>query len=154
MNKELEMLKLSTRLDCFFCGFILTDTEEETEKVISKLGNSVVHITDCDTVEKLRIIKDRIMNGEKIVISNLSPLYELFSEGDKENHDGIYQFYQKFTEVYRDRIWTTHGQIYFVLSKKEEEQFYNTGPMRDNHFKTMLIKTFDFTKQKTYRKEG
>lgn len=32
MNKELEMLKLTTKLDCFFCGFILTDTEEETKK--------------------------------------------------------------------------------------------------------------------------
>lgn len=153
MNKELEKLKLTTKLDCFFCGFILTDTEEETKKVISELGDQVIQITDCDSVEKVKALKDRIMKGEKIILSNLSSLYEVFAEGDKENHDGIYQFYQNFTIAYRDKLWTSSGQIYFVLSKEEEEQFYYPGVMRDNHFRTMLMKTFDLTKQKTYRKE-
>ena len=153
MNKELEKLKLTTKLDCFFCGFILTDMEEETKKVISELGDQVIQITDCDSVEKVKVLKDRIMKGEKIILSNLSSLYEVFAEGDKENHDGIYQFYQNFTIAYRDKLWTSSGQIYFVLSKEEEEQFYYPGVMRDNHFRTMLMKTFDLTKQKTYRKE-
>ena len=155
MNKELEFLEISTNLDFFFCGFIIADTEEELTNALSELGENVVHITDCDSVEKVMEVKNRVMNGEKIILSNLSPLYEVFSEGDKENHDGIYQFYQRFTEVYRDNLWLSQrGQIYFTLSKEEEEQFYNPGPMRDNHFRTMVMKTFDLTKQKTYRKEG
>lgn len=153
MNKELERLKTTTSLDCFFCGFILSDNEEELNIAINGLGNQVTQITDCDSVEKIKTVKDRVMKGEKLILSNLSPLYKIFAAGDKENHDGIYQFYQKFTEAYRDRLWTTTGQIYFVLSKEEEEQFYHPGTMRDNHFRTMLMKTFDLTKQKTYRKE-
>ncbi len=154
MNKELEQLKISINLDCFFCGFILSDTEEELNNVLNELGDKIIQITDCDSVEKVKTVKEKVMNGERIILSNLSPLYEIFAAGDKESHDGIYQFYQKFTEAYRDRLWTTTGQIYFVLSKEEEEQFYHPGKMRDNHFRTMLMKTFDFTKQKTYRKEG
>ena len=140
-------------MDCFFCGFILCDTEKELNNVLNELGDKIIQITDCDSVEKVKTVKEKVMNGERIILSNLSPLYEIFAAGDKENHDGIYQFYQKFTEAYRDRLWTTKGQIYFVLSKEEEEQFYHPGTMRDNHFRTMLMKTFDLTKQKTYRKE-
>ena len=143
-----------TNINFFFCGFIIADTEEELTNALSELGENVVHITDCDSVEKVVEVKNRVMNGEKIILSNLSPLYEVCSEGDKENHDGIYQFYQWFTEAYRDNLWLSRrGQIYFTLSKEEEEQFYNPGPMRDNHFRNMVMKTFDLTKQKTYRKE-
>ena len=78
----------------------------------------------------------------------------MFSEGDKENHDGIYQFYQRFTEAYRDNLWLSQrGQIYFTLSKEEEEQFYNPGPMRDITSE-LWYENIRFTKQKTYRKEG
>ena len=153
MNKELAQLKISINLDCCFCEFILCDTEKELNNVLNELEDKIIHITNCDSVEKVKAVKEKVMNGEKIILSNLSPLYEIFAAGDKENHDGIYQFYQKFTEAYRDRLWTTTGQIYFVLSKEEEEQFYHPGKMRDNHFRTMLMKIFDITKQKTYRKE-
>lgn len=152
-NRELEMLKLTTKLDCFFCGFILSDNEQQLNNAINELGDKVIHITDCNNVEKVKIVKDMVMSGEKIILSNLSPLYEVFAAGDKEMHDGIYQFYQNFTEAYRDRMWTATGQIYFVLSKEEEEQFYHPGRMRDNHFRTMLMKTFDLTNQKLYRKD-
>lgn len=152
-NRELEMLKLTTKLDCFFCGFILSDNEQQLNNAINELGDKVIHITDCNNVEKVKIVKDLVMSGEKIILSNLSPLYEVFAAGDKEIHDGIYQFYQNFTEAYRDRVWTATGQIYFVLSKEEEEQFYHPGIMRDNHFRTMLMKTFDLTNQKLYRKD-
>lgn len=39
MNKELEQLKISINLDCFFCGFILSDTEEELNNVLNGLGD-------------------------------------------------------------------------------------------------------------------
>lgn len=44
-------------------------------------------------------------------LSNLSKLYEAFAKGDKKI-DGIYQFYQKLTEAYKARLWTTTVQVY------------------------------------------
>ena len=42
MNKELEQLKISINLDCFFCGFILSDTEEELNNVLNELGDKII----------------------------------------------------------------------------------------------------------------
>ena len=83
MNKELERLKITTSLDCFFCGFILSDNEEELNIAINGLGNQVTQITDCDSVEKIKTVKDRVMKGEKLILSNLSPLYKNFATCDK-----------------------------------------------------------------------
>ena len=57
MNKELEQLKISINLDCFFCGFILSDTEEELNNVLNELGDKIIQITDCDSVEKVKTVK-------------------------------------------------------------------------------------------------
>lgn len=135
--------------DTFCCCFIVVDNYEEIVKIKDRIDAKFTIVDNCKEISDLIIVKDRVMMGEKIILTNLDSLYEICAKKDTYYQDGIYQFYQRFTEVYRDRLWLNRkGQLHFVLTEEQYEQFYTRG----NHFKTMLTTTLDFTKKKVLSK--
>lgn len=154
MEDELKKLNFFiSKIDNFVCCFIVVDSYQDFNELKDKIDIKAIIVDDLKNNLDIKIIKDRVISGEKIILTELEQIYEFFSHGDLERNDGIYQFYQKFTESYRDRLWLNNkGQLYFVLTNNQYDRFYNPGLMRDNHFRTMITTTLDLTKNKILTK--
>lgn len=152
---DIELKKLDFTLEnvsTFYCGIIISDNDNIVGYLKENLNSKVSFVCDCYQVEDIRNIYHRVISGEKIILSNLDKIYDIYAEGDVVYHDGINNFYQRFTESYRDRLWNNRkGQIYFVMSEDEYNQLYNPKDGGINHFLTMKMNTFEFAKEKIYR---
>lgn len=149
MDSELRKLDFTLgNVSTFYCGVIVGDNGI-IDYLKENLNNEVSFVSDCYQVDDLRRIFHRVIDGEKIIFSNLNKLYEIFADADLVYHDGINNFYQRFTESYRDRLWSNgKGQRYFVMNENEYNQLYNPKDEGFNHFLTMKTSTFEFNKQK------
>lgn len=173
IEQELKKLNISLSINAFFqCGFIIVDelNKETISFLKQEISNNATFISNCDDLKTLNeILKTRIKKGEKLILYNLEIMYNLFGTNDP-NKDGIYNFYQRITECYRDYLWENNdGQIYFILTKKEYKQFFNPNDVvekidyldkvvekrypRDNHFRTMLTITIDLTNKNKHKKK-
>ena len=172
LEKELKKLNILLSMNNFCCGFIVIDKEdEETISFLkNEISNDAMFVSNCNDVETLnKTLTNIIKNGEKIILYNLKSMYELFGVDDL-NNDGIFNFYQKITESYRDKLWQNNrGQLFFILTYEEYEQFYSPKDViervtyfdklvekryvRDNHFRTMLTITIDLTSGEKHKKK-
>ena len=153
MERELSKLKICLNLyETFFCAFIVLDDTEKIIELKKSLEDKVNFIADCHTIQNLVEVKNRVMAGEKIILYNLDELYNQFATYDTY-YNGVFHFYQRFTESYRDKLWkNATGQLYFVLTNNQLEQYYEKEYGRHNHFSTMCMATFDFNKYKVKEK--
>lgn len=153
MDKDLKILNFIIDRDDFFCGFIVIDDLSLIKSLKDSISLNAEFIESPNSINDIVNIKEKVKNNSKIIVYDLKNIYDIFSQGDKKYHDGIFQFYQKFTEAYRDDLWAQHkGQLYFVLTPNELEKFYKPDGIRCNHFITMLMRTFYLEKEKIYRK--
>lgn len=153
MDKDLKLLNFIIDRDDFFCGFIVIDDLSLINYLKENISSNAEFVESPNTINDIITIKEKVMNNSKIIVYDLENIYNLFSQGDDKYHDGIFQFYQKFTEAYRDSLWKTHkGQLYFILNSEELDRFYKPEGIRHNHFSTMLMRTFYLEKEKIYKK--
>lgn len=153
MTKELKMLELTLSLDIgFFCGLILVNDDFHLDYLKESLQGKASFFEECSSLSDVILLKDRIMEGEKVIVSNLDSLYQIFAVAD-ELHNGVFLFYQRFTEAYRDRLWKNNqGQVHFVVNE-EVRNLLDDDRNRYNHFHTMIQKTFDLSQEKVFIKK-
>lgn len=149
LTKKLEKLKIALQHNSqFSCGLIIVDYYEQIHLLKEKLNDKVTFIDNCNNIKDIEYIKNRVVNGEKIIVSSLEKIYHTFSILDQEHNDGIYLFYQTFTNSYREQLLQNNqGQLYFILTKEQHDQFYTPSLYRDIKFKTLLPLVFDLTKK-------